>query len=364
MAKAGCDLLAAFHAVDRRDDATRAVARRLRWRCLALCGAVPMNLIKRDGMCSIRDRRPCQLPERRAGSRALMRTYPRQRGRCAALPPARRRLQSRSPVATPTSGLRIASDLRSTFWGSVNYARDCDHSCCDAGNFHGSLTAIASSCATIDRAIACGECAVILRPPDRGSSGPAQYARATRKRSGLYCGRDRHRLAPDRYGDRGDLRAVIPLRIPILSSREKRLLRRFAKGMTDDEAGREARSLLARASHGCRQSTCCLAPADAQIRSGQQFFATALRSLCEAHVRNCLLSRLAIRIGSFGKRGTVPGPRDGRLSAYLVFLFFDFPLLNFVSGSREMRRTELFEVTMQGWARSTQRSASDFSRRS
>jgi hypothetical protein len=47
----------------------------------------------------------------------------------------------------------------------------------------------------------------------------------------------------------------------------------------------------------------------------------------------------------------VPGPRDRITSAYLRFSFFDFPLLNFTFKVREMRRTDLTEATMQGWAR-------------
>jgi hypothetical protein len=34
-----------------------------------------------------------------------------------------------------------------------------------------------------------------------------------------------------------------------------------------------------------------------------------------------------------------------------AFSFFDFPLLNSAYKHREMRRTDLTEATMQGWAR-------------
>src|SRR5258708_5403458 len=67
----------------------------------ALCGAVPISVIEREGMCStIREggdglpaksgsieRRQCRSPERPAGSLALRRTYPRPRRRCTALRP-------------------------------------------------------------------------------------------------------------------------------------------------------------------------------------------------------------------------------------------------------------------------------------
>ena len=44
------------------------------------------------------------------------------------------------------------------------------------------------------------------------------------------------------------------------------------------------------------------------------------------------------------------GPRDRTASAYSQFFAFLFAEFRF-RGSRELRRTDLFEATMQGWAR-------------
>jgi hypothetical protein len=45
------------------------------------------------------------------------------------------------------------------------------------------------------------------------------------------------------------------------------------------------------------------------------------------------------------------GPRDGGLSAYFGFSFSHFPLLNSDYRHHWMRRVELTEATMEGWAR-------------
>jgi len=48
----------------------------------------------------------------------------------------------------------------------------------------------------------------------------------------------------------------------------------------------------------------------------------------------------------------------------LRFSFSDFPLLNFAFKVHEMRRTDLTEATMQGWARLDAAQRRGFSRRS
>jgi hypothetical protein len=55
--------------------------------------------------------------------------------------------------------------------------------------------------------------------------------------------------------------------------------------------------------------------------------------------------------GSFGAHSKTRGLRDGTPSVYLRFSFFDFPLLNSDYKARDMRRVELTEATMRGWAR-------------
>jgi hypothetical protein len=68
--------------------------------------------------------------------------------------------------------------------------------------------------------------------------------------------------------------------------------------------------------------------------------------------RECVMANRAILfLGPSGHVTLRGGPRDRTLSAYLGFPFFHFRLLNFGLKAHKMRRVDLIEATMQGWAR-------------